>query len=455
VDPVHRVVSGFLRERQLRRESPLLIAVSGGADSIALSHVLAALGQRVGIAHVHHGLRGLEAEQDLEFVRTLATELGVPFWARRVDARRRDGRSPEARARDLRYAALEHVRAANGYAAILTAHTLDDQAETVLLRAARGASPAGLAGIGPSDPEGRVLRPLLRVRRADVRRYLRERGLAWREDSTNEDRRVPRNRIRHQVLDALEAAQPGAVPALARLADASRELSSWLRQEASRAPGEDARATRGIDRSRLLELPPPIRTQALVELLGLAGLRERVTRDQLERLVRLLLSDSPRGRVSLPGGWGMVREGERLWLHDPADAEEGRGVRTQPLVPPLPIEIPERDVRFEWRSAREDAIPPRGVDALLLPEGFAEELRVRSVAPRDRMVLAGESRSRAVRELFRVARWSSRARREALVVTWREEIVWVVGLAGADFPGSPGGAWELRAVRLSASGAAC
>ena len=456
MDPIHRAGSRFLAERRFRRGSPLLVAVSGGADSIALVHVLAALGQRLGVAHVHHGLRGQEADRDLELVRERAAGLGLPFFARGVEAARPDGRSPEARARELRYAALEEVRRAEGYAAIATAHTLDDQAETVLLRAARGSSPAGLAGIAPVDREGRLLRPFLRVRRSDVRRYLRERGLEWREDATNADRRVPRNRIRHDVLDALEAAQPGAVAALARLADASRELGDWLRDEACRVlEGLDGAAlrSRGLDRARLLVLPPPVRDRTLVELLERVGLGARVTRDHVARLVRLLESSSARGRVSLPRGWGMVREGERVRLEEPG--RDGAPGCDRPLVPPGPLELRERGVRFEWCPASGSRASPGAPDSLRVPERFAEELRVRSVAPRDRITLAGESRPRSLKELFRVARWSEWARRDALVVTWRGEIVWLVGLAGSDFPAGMGRAWELFAVRLSAFSPSC
>ncbi len=455
MDPVPRAVSIFLREQGIGRGCPLLTAVSGGADSIALLHVLAALGQRVGVAHVHHGLRGDEADTDLEFVRGIACRLGVRFHERRVDASVRDGRSPEARARELRYAALEEIRSGGGYASIATAHTLDDQAETVLLRAARGASPPGLSGIGAADPETRVVRPMLRVRREAVRRYLRQRRLEWREDSSNADVRIPRNRVRHQVLEALEKSQPGAIPALARLADASRELGLWLRAEAGRAiAGFELRegSTTALDRSRLLELPPPLRAQAIVEMLDVVGLRERVTRELVDRVLTDLLGERPRGRVSLPAGWSFVRDADRVWLEEEVPSTRRSWERV--LVPPLPLDVPERSVRFEWISAPEGVGVSRP-NSVLLPRHVAEDLRVRAVAPRDRMTLAGESRSRPLRELFRVARWPSRARRDALVVTWCGEIVWVVGLAGAGFPGASGDGWELRAVRVSAQGPAC
>src|SRR5215510_11736256 len=173
---VHRELGRFLRAHGVARTSPVLVAVSGGADSIALLHALLALGQRVGAAHVHHGLRGAEADRDEAFVAGECRALGVPFRAARVDARQRDGDSPEARARRLRYRALESLRAAGGFAHLATAHQKDDQAETVLLRALRGTGPAGLAAIRPALDGRRVLRPLLELRRAELAAYLAERG---------------------------------------------------------------------------------------------------------------------------------------------------------------------------------------------------------------------------------------------------------------------------------------
>ena len=159
-------------------------------------HALSALGQRIAAAHVHHGLRGESADLDLELVRERSACLGVPLLTAEVDARVPDGRSPAARARVLRYAALERLRAGPGFEFIVTGHTLDDQAETLLLRAIRGTSPGGLRGIAEraqTEADARVLRPLLGLRRTQLRNYLRARGLTWREDPGNIDAGVPRS----------------------------------------------------------------------------------------------------------------------------------------------------------------------------------------------------------------------------------------------------------------------
>jgi tRNA(Ile)-lysidine synthase len=317
VDDVHARVSEFLRREGTPRSAPILVAVSGGADSVALLHALVSLGQRTGAAHVHHGLRGDEADADLESVASHARALGVPFHAARVDAAARDGRSPEARARELRYAALEGLRADFGYACAATAHTLDDQAETVLLRAIRGTGPAGLAAIAPRSSDGRVLRPLLEVRGEVLRRYLRSREIPWREDSSNRDLRVPRNRLRAQVLPVLEAAHPGAARKLADLARAARETDAWLEREAERSSARAVTEGGGgiwLEPAALLELPAPLLYRTLSGLLARVGLAGSVTRIHLERMASFLSDAAGGKRLSLPGARVLVRAGSRFWL---------------------------------------------------------------------------------------------------------------------------------------------
>ncbi|MGH9590825.1 MAG: tRNA lysidine(34) synthetase TilS, partial [Terracidiphilus sp.] len=195
------------------------VGLSGGADSVALLRALAARSGELGLvmhaAHLHHGLRGEEADADLEFCRELAEGLGICFHEERVDTAAEAGAKPESgkstetieeAARRLRYAWFRRLLALVEVDAVATAHTLDDQAETVLARFLRGAWTEGLAGIHPvlEFPEGRIVRPMLAATRAQVEEFLHGLGQGWREDSSNQQLTYTRNRIRHQLLPLLE-----------------------------------------------------------------------------------------------------------------------------------------------------------------------------------------------------------------------------------------------------------
>ncbi len=238
----------------LRPGLRLAVAVSGGADSVALLRALvernAELGLVLHVAHLHHGLRGTEADADLAFVRDLAAQLSLPFHQARVDTESearaipavgKRAESIEEAARRLRYAWFRSLLSkASPHTvqldAVATAHTLDDQAETVLAKFLRGAWTEGLSGIHPrlAESEGEILRPLLNTTRAEVEAWLNAIGQPWREDSTNRHLAFTRNRIRHELLPQLETWNPQLRDHLAHMAALARDEESWWRAEVAR-----------------------------------------------------------------------------------------------------------------------------------------------------------------------------------------------------------------------------
>ncbi|HSO54955.1 MAG TPA: tRNA lysidine(34) synthetase TilS [Actinomycetes bacterium] len=215
------------------------VAVSGGADSLALLHGLRALagprGWRLAVLTVDHGLRPGSAG-DAAFVADHAKALGLPALVRTLgpgDLAPHRQAGPEGAARAARYGALWPAADELGCAWLATGHTLDDQAETVLLQLLRGTGPDGLAGMAVRS--GRLLRPLLRARRADTRACCTAIGLAWREDPTNAGDGPLRNRVRQQLLPLLEELRPGATQTLARTAALAADERAWLDQMVAEA----------------------------------------------------------------------------------------------------------------------------------------------------------------------------------------------------------------------------
>ncbi len=252
-------------ECRLERGSRLIVAVSGGPDSMALLHVLAKLRAEFSFelfAHgVDHGLRA-EASAELELASKLAAALGVPFSTTKLALAH--GSNLQARARAARYAALEERAHAVGGALIATAHHADDRAETVLIRLLRGAAPAALSVLPARD--GARLRPLIRARRADVLLHLERHGVEFADDPSNRDARFLRSRVRHELLPLLVELSPKIVEHLTALAD---ELAA----EPLRSGGFGELTLGRAQRNQLLELLSRKSTRGRVRLRGGRELR--------------------------------------------------------------------------------------------------------------------------------------------------------------------------------------
>src|SRR5262245_40777594 len=263
----------------------LLAAVSGGPDSLALLVALRALAParawRVTVAHVDHGVRGRDAVADRDAVARLAATLGMPFVERRLALAPDAGL--EARARRARLRALTAMATACNASRILLAHTADDQAETVLLRLVRGAGRGGLAGM--RRVRGRFLRPLLGATRADVRRFLADRGVGFALDRSNADVRYARNRMRRLVLPLLTTEfNPRLTRHLAALADRLRDEDDLLEALAA------ARAQALVDGDGLLAAvgeEPPALGRRIVRRWLEAGRRRGVAAEHVERVLAL------------------------------------------------------------------------------------------------------------------------------------------------------------------------
>jgi tRNA(Ile)-lysidine synthase len=303
----------------LRAGMRVVVGVSGGADSVGLLRALVEAAPEIGlvlsVAHLHHGIRGAEADDDERFVMDLAEQLGLPLHRHRVDApasAKTERKTIEEAARYLRYAWFRDLLAHRRADAVATAHTLDDQAETVLHRLLRGAWTEGLGGIHPvvTCAAGTILRPFLKTRRADVVAWLREIGQPWREDASNRDPAFTRSRIRHELLPQLAAFNPRIAEQLARLATIARDEESWWDAELTRLlpqlllPGKPVRgggravstqpgeASVGLELARLRGLAPALRRRVLrAAALQLGG---ALNFDQTERLMAMCEPDGAR-----------------------------------------------------------------------------------------------------------------------------------------------------------------
>jgi tRNA(Ile)-lysidine synthase len=444
------VARTFRRHAMLAGGETVLVAVSGGADSVALLAILAALAPAwrlsLHVLHIDHGLRQ-DSGGDAGFVRALGARLGVPVAVERV---RIGPGSVEAAARAARYAALEAWADRLGAARIAVGHTADDQAETVLMRVLGGAGVRGLAAIPPV--RGRIIRPLLEQRRQALREALVAEGLGWFEDPTNRDPKFLRNRIRHELLPLLAAAYDGdVVPALAGVARRSRETIDALDRaaaaELARLAAVEADALT-LPRPALAALPVSIAAEVLRQAAAHFGSRAPL-RAWAHRGLRRVLAPTPPRRPFHLGGVSVEVSGDRVRV----GARPATALTPRALPVPGRLELPEIGRALEARL-----LPGAGYtvsrtahrvafDAALLPRA----LTVRPRRPGDRFEAfgGGERRLKSLLIDAKVPRWE-RARLPIVEADGR--ILWLAGLrrgAAAVVTAATGEVVELELIALA------
>jgi len=425
--PFESIRATIRRHAMLTGGETVLVAVSGGADSVALLHVLMALAGELSlhlhVLHVDHGLRA-DSDRDAEFVRQLAGRLDVPADVVRITVP--SGGSLEAAARAARYAALGVHAQRLGAQRIAVGHTVDDQAETVLMRMLAGAGVRGLAGIPPV--RGRIVRPLLHVRRRDVVAILQAAGLPWIEDPSNRDPKFLRNRIRHELLPLLtDSYRADVVPALDRVARLCRDTVGAIERMATREL--DRLATTADDaivlpHAALAELPQQVAAEVLRQAAARLGSRAPLRAWAHRGLARILASPPPRRPFRL-GGVTVETSSGRIRL---ATAPP-RPLPARELTVPGRIELPEIGRVLEARivDATESEVPRERqrvvFDAALAPSRFI----VRARRPGDRFSPfgGGERRLKSFLIDAKIPRWE---RAHLPLVEGDGRIFWIAGV---------------------------
>jgi tRNA(Ile)-lysidine synthase len=469
-----KVIRTIERYGMLRPGDRVLVGLSGGADSVALTELLVELKPRLGVAlvlaHLDHGLRA-EAEEDESFCRSLAERLSLPFVSERIDVAgraRESKRSIEAEGRSARYQFLETQALRFGAQRIAVGHTLDDQAETFLLRLFRGSGGRGLGSIHPVK-DGRVIRPLIEVRRREIEIYLDERSAAFREDRSNADPRFTRNRIRHEELPRLSSRyNPRLVETLARSASLLRDEEEWMEAETIKAFASLSSLSKDeirLERRKLSRNPPALRRRlvrtAIERLRGLDDVSNRHVEDLLALAeegqsgqelhlpglvvelvfdqVRFRIVSTPRAQKARERGYNgfeyrlsipaRVRIPECLGTLSARVAEPNRE-RPNGQVP-NGQEGPEGRV---FAGTGEVDYPPCGNAVIVGFDGRLPELEVRSPRPGDRFHPLGAPGSKPLSRYLMERKISRDSRSRVPLVVRRassadsaEEILWVVG----------------------------
>lgn len=434
-------VEKVIQEQDLfQRGAKLIVAVSGGPDSMALLGVLTALRPRwdldLLVLYCHHGLRTAADEEEI-FVRTWAERWACPFHSRKLSVRSfqaERGLSLEEAARALRYRAFEEIIDQEKADRLALAHTANDQAEEVLISLIRGAGLGGLAGM-PMKRE-QFIRPLLAIYREEITRYLEDQNIPFRLDQSNRDQHFLRARVRHHLLPELQRYSPNMLTQLNRTALLLQADEAYL-QEKARSLGETLLQcdSAGIilSRSALAVLPQAIGSRVIQQALskGPSGLRH-IGSSHILSILRAAQSDRKAGRLALPQDRLVTWAGDQIRFGQKGD-ENGKGSDfLYEMGGPEELVIKETGHKLTFRimtdSAERDFSSGDKQRVLVDPDKITWPITVRNSRPGDRIRPLGLGGSKKISRFFRDRKVPTPLRSRIPLVISRQEIVWVAGL---------------------------
>ncbi len=453
----------ILRYHMILPGAPVVVAVSGGPDSLCLLdvlvHVRADLGCNLHVVHLDHRLRGAESAAEAAFVAETAARLNLPCTVEAIDVRAlalERKLNLHAAGRLARYRLMARVALTIGAQAVATAHHADDQAETVLLHLVRGAGVEGLRGIRPlvawgewsaiaADPSlssqtgdrlPRLIRPLLGITRTAIEAYCAERGLAPRRDPSNADRRYMRTRVRQDVLPALAALNPQIVTALGRTAADCAEVADFLDRELERAWSSltVVQAHRVVfDGRRWRDLHPALRHAALRRAYTLAGGSDTLGREDVVRACDAVGRGVGK-RIELPGGVVLVNgyDGGFALMRGEAPADEGVRLPGAETILTVPGRVELSDGRALCADCRPATALASRWEVFLDAAACTAPLIVRRRRPGDRMRPEGGRGTRRLQDIMVDARMPRALRDAWPVVVAGGRLVWVPGVAAAE-----------------------
>jgi len=444
-----RVLDTIIRYGMLAEREKVLIAVSGGPDSVALLHILKSLAPVLnlclGVAHLNHGLRPQQAEKDQRFVVQMAGAMGVSAHTAAVDLGTTAGRSLEERAREARYNFFESLARAHGYTTVATGHQANDNAEAVLMHVLRGSGTRGLGGIPPIR-DGWIVRPLINLKRSEIIAYLNQHSISYIRDESNQDLSFQRNRIRHALIPLLERDyNPNVVATLQRTADLCHEEEAWLQQALSPLV-DKVIATQSAERLELhaeaLAGAPLALQRRLIRhaMRGWLGHLRRISAGHIDAVLKLLPLGAVGKRLNLPLRMEVQRSAHRLRFSHGAEHQtpsvkmEARPSQVISSADDLPrtVRMPSAGARLAFCLQKVEGAAKRverqADTAWFDLDHISFPLTIRTVQPGDRLAPFGLEGTQKLKKLF-IDRKVPRHQRDRIpIICSGKTILWAVGI---------------------------
>ncbi|HBO83669.1 MAG TPA: tRNA lysidine(34) synthetase TilS [Deltaproteobacteria bacterium] len=445
---LNQVKKTIERFNMLKNGDRVLVAVSGGADSVVLLHVLMEIKDKysldIAVVHLNHSMRGEESDRDFVFVKNLAERIGVRFIGKKINVpeiKSEHGGSPQEVARRVRYRFFEDVAREYNADKIATGHTLDDQAETVIMRFIKGTSLRGMSGI--PFVRGKFIRPLLNIKREDIESYAKANNIKFVEDSSNISTKYFRNKVRLELLPLLKKYNPKIKEEIARLAESASRDEYYLEKEAekeyktaiagSTIPLSDIKVVFNLEKIKSLHtaLTTRIFLKAIEHLKqDLSGIYSY----HVEDIIDLIEGSAPQGEINLPMGITVYKEYEKLVfarerIPVPKSFETVLNIPGVTSIDKLKVQI-KTSILTVSKSGEflydDNNIAYFDYDKLVFP------VMARSFRAGDRFTPFGMKGSKKVKDLFIEKKVPFYLRRSTPIIASGDDLIWVAGIRRGD-----------------------
>ncbi len=415
----------------------IVVGVSGGPDSVCLLDILNNLRNDLGIelvaAHFDHGFRPDEDGNETLFVKSLAMSLGLPFETQKAGSNMEGTGSLEEAARYARYCFFDEVKDKSSALKIATGHTLNDQAETVLMRLLRGSGASGLAGIPPVR-DGRIIRPLINLTRDEVISYTESRGLKYVTDSSNYETHFLRNRIRLEVLPQLKEIQPQVIELMGQTAEIMKRDDEWMEAEATAWVEKSAEISKKfrvrIPLSLFKQLPEALKFRIIRHALKISGgTLRRVTLQHIEDVISLVIGEKPQAQIHMPNGLVVARSYDKL-VFDVREEEEFSEY-SYAMDGPGAFYLDAQGYTISIREIEKTEIPDMSSSpwtAYFDADQITYPLEIRNFRPGDRFIPFGMSGHKKLKDFFIELKIPSQDRSRIPILTYNEKPIWVCGI---------------------------
>jgi len=431
---IDELIKTITEYRMLNRGDTIVLGVSGGSDSVGLLLLLRELEDydlKLIVAHLNHGIRGKEATRDENYVKALADKYDLKYEYKKTDVNNYASRyklSTEEAARELRYEFLSEVAERENASKIATAHTIDDQAETVLMRMIRGSGPSGLAAIKPVM--NNIIRPLINMERDKIRQFLHSRNIEWMEDSTNFSDMFLRNRVRKELAPLLKEYNPNIVSSLSNLSALARLESEYIESEAEKVAKKlfrDLEFSVVCPVGKYAGYHKAIRFELLRNCLKhLRGDLRKITFKQIDSADRIILSEKASGEIDFPGkikiekGYDFFCVAQNGWLSKNYSCDIDMPGNWKPY-PGIELQIDKVD-RSGIDIASDETTGYFSASKLRFP------FRVTNFSPGDRFVPLGMKGYKKLKNLFIDCKIPRFFRKRIPVFRTGDEIFWIGGI---------------------------